>query len=111
MKSLPNLAERRQHFRFRVSLAARLHLESGKTLSGRVKDISMGGCYLQSLARVEIDEPVRCILQLAGEDVLELNSTVAFHRPYVGLGLEFKSLTKEQTEKLKNIIAEIEEKD
>lgn len=103
------MKERRQHFRINVSLAARLYLESGKTLAARVKDLSLGGCYLQSLARVELGESVRCVLQLSEVDVLELNGTVAFHRPYLGLGLEFGPLTEEQTEQLKEIIAKIEE--
>ena len=103
------MQERRQHPRVTVSLAARLQFESGKTLAARVKDIGLGGCYFQSLARVELGESVRCVLQLSEEDMLELNGTVAFHRPYVGFGLEFNSLTKEKTERLKTIIATIQE--
>jgi hypothetical protein len=94
-----------------VSLAARLQFESGKTLAARVKDIGLGGCYFQSLARVELGESVRCMLHLSEEDVLELNGIVAFHRPYIGFGLEFNSLTKEKAERLKAIIAKTQEQE
>ena len=103
------MAERRSNARKRVLLEARWESMS-RTHEARVDDVSLGGCFVNTFGRVELDEKVNLQIQLPSGEWLSLRGRVASYQPGVGFGLSFTSLTEEETEVLTELLATAEEK-
>lgn len=95
--------ERRSGQRWDVSLDAVWNGKSGN-YTARITDLSDGGCYMDSLGRVSMGEPVDLKLQLPGGEWLELKGEVAHHTPPVGFGVRFLDLSDEQLQVLRSFI-------
>ena len=91
--------ERRSKPRLSVSLDAVWDGETGRQ-TGRVKDLSEGGCYLDTVGEVMKGEIVAFRILLPDDDWLYLEGEVKHHRPGFGFGVQFVDLNEEQTEKL-----------
>ena len=76
----------------------------------RVDDVSVGGCFVNTLGRVELNEAVNLEIQLPSGEWLPLQGSVVSYQPGVGFGLSFASLSKEQTAILEELIASAKEK-
>ena len=101
--------ERRNTERKRILLEAKWESMS-HTHEARVDDVSLGGCFVNTFGRVEIDEDVNLQILSPSGEWLALSGQVASYQPGVGFGLSFASLTDEETERLKELIATAEEK-
>lgn len=76
----------------------------------RVDDVSLGGCFVNTFGRVELNEPVNLQIKRPSGDWLSLSGYVATFQHGVGFGMSFDSLSEEQMEMLEDLIATTEER-
>lgn len=95
--------DRRAEERVGTNLPARWDGLSG-IHDARVQDISLGGCFVNTGVRVEVDEVVSLEIQLPSGDWLPLRGEVASAQPGIGFGLLFTFLTDEEEFALRQII-------
>jgi hypothetical protein len=98
---MPN--ERRITDRVPLPLEARWGSESGKH-TARVSDISLGGCYMESLGQVTVGEVIMFEVQLPTGRWMPLKGHVAYHHPNMGFGVQFKKLTELEANLLRDIV-------
>ena len=101
--------ERRSNQRKRLLLEARWESMSS-THEARVDDVSVGGCFVNTLGRVEPNEGVSLQIQLPSGAWLPLRGYVTSYQPGVGFGVSFTSLTDDETAALMELIASAQEK-
>lgn len=101
--------ERRSSPRKRILLEARWESMS-HTHEARVDDVSLGGCFVNTYGRVELDEAVNLQIRMSSGEWLALRGRVASYQPAVGFGLSFDALTEEETANLRELIETSEEK-
>jgi len=101
--------ERRSSKRKRLLLEAKWESMSN-THEARVDDISVGGCFVNTLGRVELNEEVNLQIQLPSGAWLPLRGHVTSYQPAVGFGVAFTSLSEMETAALKELIASAQEK-
>jgi hypothetical protein len=89
--------ERRFAVRYTLSAAAKLiELESTTRLQARCADLSMAGCYIDTLNPFPENSSVH--LQITHKQkTIEVGAHVITHHPGMGMGLVFDKLTPEQT--------------
>jgi Tfp pilus assembly protein PilZ len=76
----------------------------------RVDDVSLGGCFVNTYAKVELGERVNLEIQLPSGKWLPLRGRVASYQPGVGFGLSFAPLTARGTEVLKELMQTTKER-
>ena len=76
----------------------------------RVDDVSIGGCFVNTFGRVELNEAVNLEIQLPSGDWLPLRGRVASYQPAVGFGLSFTSLSEREVAVLKELMSSMDEK-
>ncbi|MBA2733752.1 MAG: PilZ domain-containing protein [Acidobacteria bacterium] len=95
--------ERREEERKNITLDVRW--EGGASRRpARISDLSLGGCYLDTLGSVEVGEIVNVEIKLPSGEWLPLRGTVAFHHPGLGFSVCFTFLTEDEQEQLTEII-------
>jgi hypothetical protein len=93
----------RQEERVQYLEEVELNFASGKR-TARISDISMGGCYVDSIAAVPVGEPVSIeITRSSGENV-QFNGRVAYILEGFGFGVEFIDLTDDQVRFLERMV-------
>jgi hypothetical protein len=80
------------------------------THEARVDDVSLGGCFVNTFGRVELDEAVNLEIQLPSGEWLPLRGKVATYQPGVGFGLSFSSLSGDEVAVLKKLLSSTQEK-
>jgi hypothetical protein len=95
--------ERRSNKRKRILLEAKWESMSSRH-EARVDDVSLGGCFVNTYAKVELGEHVDLEIQLPSGDWLALRGDVASYQPGVGFGMAFTSLTAGETAALKELM-------
>jgi PilZ domain-containing protein len=95
--------DRRSHNRISIRLPVKWDAMSGSH-EARTEDISLSGCFIDTAARVELQEVVDLEVQLPSGDWLPISGTVASYQPSIGFGLLFSSLTKEAEDALTNLL-------
>ena len=95
--------ERREEERVPVSLEVRWEGDSGRH-TARVSDISMGGCYLDTLGPAAPGEIVSLNIKMPSGEWLALRGEVAFHHPNLGFSVCFTFLTEEEQHQLAQLI-------
>jgi hypothetical protein len=95
--------ERREEERKNITLEARWEGGSGRH-PARVSDISLGGCYLDTLGQVEADEVIGLEIKLPSGEWLPLRGSVAFYHPGLGFSVCFTFLTDEEQYQLTQLI-------
>jgi hypothetical protein len=90
----------------RVPLILEVRLES---LSGnhtaRTGDISLGGCYIESLCTVVMPgEDISFEVQLPSERWIRLRGEVAYHLSYMGFGVRFTDVSEFERNMLVQLI-------
>jgi PilZ domain len=75
----------------------------------RVDDVSLGGCFVNTFGRVELNESVNLQILLPSGEWLPLTGFVASYQPGVGFGLAFNDLRKEESTVLKELITSAKE--
>jgi hypothetical protein len=95
--------ERRNQERVPLVLEVRWHSLSGKH-TARISDLSLSGCYIETMAQVSVDETIRFEVQLPTERWLPLVGEVVYHLPPMGFGVRFKLLTGMQREVIESLV-------
>lgn len=80
------------------------------THEARVDDLSVGGCFVDTVGRVELNEAVELEIGLPSGDWLSLRGHVASYQPGVGFGMSFISLSEEEVVALKDLMSSLQEK-
>ena len=101
--------ERRSSERKRLLLEAKWESMSN-THEARVDDVSVGGCFVNTLGRVELNEEVNLQIQLPSGAWLPLRGHVTSYQHGVGFGVAFTSPSDMETAALKELIASAQEK-
>ncbi len=101
------MSNRRREDRLEVCLDAAWDGKSGN-YTARVTDLSEGGCYLDTLGEANVGEILSFKVQTPTGEWLELTGEVAHETPPLGFGVRFVSLSDEQLETLRSLIAHIQ---
>lgn len=80
------------------------------THEARVDDLSVGGCFVDTVGRVELNEAVELEIQLPSGNSLSLRGQVASYQPGVGFGMSFISLSEDEVAALKDLMSSLQEK-
>ena len=95
--------ERRGEERVPLMLELRWESLSGKH-TARVSDMSMSGCYVETMGQVTTGELIRCEVQLPTGRWMPLVGEVVYHLPGMGFGMRFKRLTETQKEMVASLL-------
>ena len=101
--------ERRTNKRKLILIEAKWESMS-RTHEARVDDVSMGGCFVNTFGRVELNEQVNLQIDLPSGELLSLSGRVASYHPGVGFGMCFDLLSEEQSATLEELLATSEER-
>ena len=110
---MEGIVERREHTRYAVDAWAEVMVQDGTMLfRGRVLDVSYGGCYIETKARLRLapGTPVEIIFRVH-DRVLRCEGTSRMVRT-LGAGFLFETMSAKVRAELKGLIAELgEERD
>lgn len=93
----------RQFNRISIPVEALLESVSGKR-EARISDLSLGGCFIDSIASVQAGEKLNIRLRLSEDDWLELRGEIAYALPGFGFGIRFLDLSESETLSLEELI-------
>ena len=97
------MEERRSSPRLTVSLNAVWDDANGNH-PARITDLSLGGCYLDTVGETMTGEIVGFRVSLADGDWLYLEGEVRHHTPKKGFGVRFVDLEQEQKAKIEALL-------
>ena len=95
--------EQRRDERTPLILDVRWEGLSGK-YAARISDISLGGCYVESLGQVTIGEEISFEIQLPTGRWMPLRGAVVHLVAHLGFGVEFIGLTTMERNVLAHVI-------
>jgi hypothetical protein len=101
--------ERRQHMRYAIDALVEVLVADGSLLfRGRVLDISVAGCYIETEARLRMRQrtPVEMVFRLKNV-MFRIQATSRMVRPGKGAGFLFESLNETMRAELEALIAEL----
>jgi len=101
--------ERRSSKRKPILLEARWQSVSRRH-EARVDDVSLGGCFVNTYAQIEIQEDVNLEIKLPSGEWLPLEGKVASYQPGVGFGMSFTSLSENEVTALKELMLSAKER-
>ena len=93
----------RRYERFSVSLSVVLDFTSGKR-EARISDISLGGCFIDSIASVRAGEQISFKINFPARHTAVIFGEVVYVYPGIGFGLRFVHFTKTERKLLEQII-------
>ena len=96
--------ERREDKRASVSIEAWWEGLSGRH-EARVSDLSMGGCFIDTLSKAEVGELIAFAIKRPDGKWLQLRGQVASVDAQAGFSLAFTYLTEDEERALARIIA------
>ena len=92
--------ERREHIRPKLKVPIEIYVDgSDSPLRGATSDLSLGGCYLETIFPLPIGTNLE--LKLPLEDPLLVLGTVVTSDPQVGNGVRFSRILPEDLEQLR----------
>jgi hypothetical protein len=95
--------ERRNQERVPASIEVRWVGNAGKNES-RTSDLSLGGCFVDTVGQVELGNIVTVTLQLPAGESIEIEGEVVYTYPSMGFGLRFTTVSDSDRTKLEGII-------
>jgi hypothetical protein len=95
---------RRSDERVSTNLPAKWDGLSGKH-EGRVEDLSLGGCFVNTAGRVDVGEVVGVEIKLPSGEWLQLRGEVASYQIGIGFGVLFTFLTDDEEQALRELIS------
>lgn len=95
--------ERREDARARVSIEARWEGLSGQH-NARVADLSLGGCFIDTLGKAEIGEFIAFGIKQPNGNWLQLRGEVASVDQHAGFSVAFTYLTEDEQRALARLI-------
>lgn len=106
--AVEGVVERRKHTRYAVDAWAEVMVKDGRSLfRGRVLDVSLGGCYIETEAKLRLPPgtPVEMIFRL-NDEVFRCNATARMIRTK-GAGFLFSNLNAKMQMELERLIREL----
>jgi hypothetical protein len=97
--------EKRTNQRVPVNLPTRWRGATGAH-EGRVEDLSVSGCFVNTGGAVDVGEIVSLIIQLPSGRWLPIRGKVAFHQILTGFSLSFSILDDKERETLNELVAQ-----
>lgn len=94
--------ERRTDERTAINLPARWEGLSGEH-QARIEDIGLGGCFVNTLSRVDVGEVISLEIKMPSGEWLQLRGEVISYQHAVGFGLQFSFLTDDEELALKQL--------
>lgn len=67
-------------------------------------DVSLGGCYVESLTPVKVGQVLNVRLSLPSNKTLKFRGEVRYHQPTIGFGLKFLELSPFEQQTLEALI-------
>jgi hypothetical protein len=95
--------ERRRDERISLVLDVRWEGLSGR-YAARISDISLSGCYVESLGLATVGETIRFEIQLPTGRWMPLRGEVVYHLPNLGFGVQFTGLSIMERNLLAHVI-------
>jgi hypothetical protein len=95
---------RRKDNRTLRNLRARWAGISGQR-EARIGDIGLGGCYVDSMSRVQVGETIELEVELPSGEWLPLRGKVTSCQEAVGFGIQFSSLTDSERAALEEVLS------
>ena len=97
--------ERRSNVRKTVNLVVKWDSLSG-SYEAKLEDISLGGCFINTTGLADLNEVTNLEVLLPSGQWLLLKGTVTTYQPGIGFGVQFSSLTDEQTQAVEKLCVE-----
>jgi PilZ domain len=99
--------ERRRHPRHNCAGVAKLW-ENGNehSITGRINEISRGGCYIEIMSPLRTGTEIRMELSVSGR-MLRMEGIVRTSQPTFGMGVEFTKMAPAEAERLCHIVSEL----
>jgi hypothetical protein len=97
--------EKRTSERVPVNLPTRWHGATGSH-EGRVEDLSVNGCFVNTTGAVDLGEIVSLLIQLPSGRWLPLRGKVAFYQQLTGFSISFSILDDKEREILNQLVAQ-----
>jgi hypothetical protein len=102
--------ERREHHRLKIKVPIELYTEnSSSPIRGATSDLSLTGCYIETIFPFPVGTQLEMKLQLEG--TLVLLGTVVTSDPQVGNGIHFTRMLPEDVEELRAFLEAAEKKE
>lgn len=97
------MQDKRAHSRIPLNLDVTCETAEGVTIEGRVKDISVGGMFVESTAAVSFGTNVSIVLRLpTAKTALRLPGVIRWQKPG-GFGIQFGLLGARETHALSEL--------
>ncbi len=96
--------EQRRFERKEMVAEAQLEFSSGK-YDTRISEVSLGGCYVDSIASVVEGEPVSLTIK-SGDNSMSFTGEIAYVLPGFGFGIRFTDVTEERESFLRKIMGQ-----
>jgi hypothetical protein len=100
----PRGAERRQQPRFEASLPVEVKSTQGAPIRAEITDMSLSGCYVNTLFPVPLDSVVTIVFWL-GDDKVAVKGRARTSVLGVGCGIEFMELSAAASQRLAEYLA------
>ena len=71
---------------------------------GRIEDLSLGGCFVNTVGRVDVGEIVGVEIKLPSGEWLQLRGEVTAYQLGIGFGLMFSFLTEDEEAALREFL-------
>lgn len=97
--------EKRASERVPVNLPTRWHGATG-TYEGRLEDLSVTGCFVNTKGPVEVGEVVSLLIQMPTRRWLPLRGKVAFYQQLTGFSISCPILDDKERETLDELVAQ-----
>jgi len=97
--------EKRTSERVPVNLPTRWHGTTGSH-EGRVEDLSITGCFVNTIGAVDVGEIVSLLIQLPSGRWLPIRGKVAFYQQLTGFSISFSILDDKERETLDELVAQ-----
>lgn len=95
--------ERRGEQRYLLPLEVRWESLSGQ-YAARINDLSLSGCYIESLAQVAPGDEIHFEIRLPTGFLMPLRGVVVYYQPNLGFGVKFVSLTMMERNVLSRVL-------
>jgi hypothetical protein len=94
----------REHERYPHLIEIVLESASGKR-EARIRDLSIGGCFIDSIAGVFVTEPISFVVKHDDGQIIEFSGEVTYIFPGIGFGVKFTVLSEDASEYLDRVIS------
>ena len=71
---------------------------------GRIEDLSLGGCIVNPVGRVDVGEIVGVEIKLPSGEWLQVRGEITSYQPGIGFGLMFSFLTEDEEAALREFL-------